>query len=204
MNSKKIAIIALLGLSVVGLTGCGSEYAEWKDKATQVEISIVEGVNRGSKYNSCNVSRERVKKAIFKRSVLPNESQKPFQDIEGVVKVEQSTWECRDKTTTYEEFYRSVFNEELFDHTNEDTFKYVNTKDENTVVIEKGNTQEEILSPRIIDEITEASAECFSVKVKMIDIIDDKGYLTKEDYPEIMKLVSKCKMNKLRVEVESN
>ena len=199
---KKIAITALLGMSVIGLTGCGVEYAAWRDKATQVEISIVEGVNQGSKHNSCNVSRERVKKAIFKRNVKPQESQKPFQDIKGVVKVEQSTWKCNGTRTTYEEFYRLVFNEELFDHTNEDTFKYVNTKDTNTVVVENGNTQEEILSPKIIDEITEASAKCFSAKVKMVDIIDDKGYLTKQDYPEIMKLISKCKMHKLKIEVE--
>ena len=207
MNIKKIAITALLGMSVIGLTGCGSEereYAAWRDKATQVEISIVEGVNQGSKHNSCDVSRERVKKAIFKRSVKPHESQKPLQDIKGVVKVEQSTWKCRDRTTTYEEFYRSVFNEELFSSVEEEPSEYVNTKDENTVVVENGDTQEEILSPKVIDEITEASVECFSAKVKMVDIIDDKGYLTKQDYPEIMKLISKCKMHKLKVEVERN
>lgn len=199
---KKILLAVVL---VGGVVGCSD--TDWKNKATQEEVSLISAINY-NKPNSCNVSRTNIKAAISKRSVKPSEDTSPFKDIEGIVKIEEANWDCDTRTTTMQEFYLQVYNKELFpknveenkipseNNNNEPT--YTSSSDQNVVIVDNN----QILSPKIIDEITQATQQCFSAKVKMIDIVEDKGYLTTEDYPEIMKLISKCKMNVLKNEIE--
>ena len=200
MNIKKIAITTLLGMSVVGLTGCDvhrDKVNRAKAKMNTLEMVIYRNLDA---YESTGMYSD-ILTTVSKRSEKLREDAAPFCDVSSAIFAVENlntTKKLKDFTIT-----RQTDNFVLCKKESE-KLQYVNTKDENTVVVENGDTQEEILSPRIIDEITEASVECFSAKVKMVDIIDDKGYLTKQDYPEIIRLVSKCKMHKLRVEVESN
>lgn len=202
---KKILLVSVIGL---GLVGCGDndgalDSVDWKSKSTQEEIALIYAIN-GAKPNSCKVSRSSIKAAIANRVSKPSEDTRPFKDIEAVVKVEESTWKCSTRNTTMQEFYRQIHNKELFHLESnsevivKDDPTYTSSSDPNVVIVDN----DKILSPKIIDEITEATTQCFSAKVKMVDIVEDKGYLTTEDYPEIMKLISKCKMNTLKNEIE--
>ena len=200
MNMKKIAITALLGMSVVGLTGCDADTDDVKKaKAKMNTLEMVLYNNADSVISTAKYTDILV--TISKRPVRLHDSEAPFCDVADAISALEKIY-FKGNSFKYSITHQTN-NFALCDQTS-DTIQYINTKDDNTVVVENGDTQEEILSPKVIDEITEASVECFSAKVKMVDIIDDKGYLTKQDYPEVMKLISKCKMHKLRVEVESN
>ena len=221
MNIKKIAITALLGMSVVGLTGCGdSEESKALKKKDLFSKNTPNGVyqlltNKEKKLLSPTISEwdygryTLLDDVYIKRQNKPSEESTPFCDVlPSLLKLEEESWNENFISNAPYQLWERIEGESLTLSCDEKRkrvkLKQEIQEDDNTVVVENGDTQEEILSPKIIDEITEASAECFSAKVKMVDIIDDKGYLTKQDYPEIMKLISKCKMHKLRVEVESN
>lgn len=224
MNIKKIAITALLGMSVVGLTGCGDNPKEnykyetgsytfdvlvKSKRLTYVETQML--LNYYSDYKD-NGYDKTLKGILLSRTNTPKDTQVPFCDVISFLEEEEaepSRKNIRGSVTKKESVlwqWKLLKGESLRSSCEklkgENLPSYVNTKDENTVVVSNGDAQEEILSPKVIDEITEAASECFSAKVKMVDIIDDKGYLTKQDYPEIMKLISKCKMHKLKIEVE--
>lgn len=59
-------------------------------------------------------------------------------------------------------------------------------------------TEETLLSPDKVEELTEAIDECFRAKVAVLSMTENNRYLTIKDYDEVTKLILDCKYDKMR------
>lgn len=212
-------IVAILGIIFL-FVGCVIEacedpeyYTDYKAKATQEEIIILETLNK-NKYNLCSVRGGEIRKAIFDRSTKKPEDSKSFSDIKSVVLFYDNSLECSSKLTTVQELYKEVYNRELFEDEStikpeqkvivEDTEDIKPTPSQiNEQVVEATVTlkEEALLSPVKVRELTTSAKECNRAKIELLDLTKDGRYLTIDDYESVTKLILDCENLKLQIEL---
>lgn len=172
---------------VVMLSACKRDALD-ETLVNQKELAVLTYIDDNT-YNTCRAYPVQVVKAINKRMVAPA-VEDSFNDVEYLIKAFDDSLKCNNTTTTLQELYYKLYNEQLF-------------PEEGEIVLEGTLMQQELLSATEIRELTGTVKSCNVAKIKVISLLDQNNLLTVEDKSYIEKLVLRCESDKLIQELNN-
>ena len=206
--------LVLLLLGIVSVPEEPTYLEDYKAKATQEEVIILETIN-DNKFNGCTVKGEPLREAIYNRTSKATDG-KPFSDMESVVKFYDNSLSCTNerKVTTIQELYKQVYHKELFEGGSDiaveegkleiiepsvtPTEEQINEQIVDSTVTLKNKT---LLSPEKVRELTLSAKQCNRAKVSLLSLTENGRYLTVDDYESVTKLILDCENLMMQVEL---
>ena len=230
MKMKLIAV-ALIGLS---LAGCGQTQKEAKletvDRAmTPIEQGLYKSFTRHissnkESYSSTFIQLYNNRLTISKnrngyshnwRSTYKENLNAPFCNVIPNIRMDEQNIRSMYNNTKLEESlisakFERLYNESMesycsknniIDYSQTLPVTEVEVKEKVEVVTVEGD---EVLSPELYDKVFEAVTQCKRASNELLEITDNKDYLTKSDYSKVMKQVMRCKAFQLEQKLNQN